>query len=284
MKEKILTTLADMKTQIERDSKHVYRNPVTGEMYQGVSTVSSIVPKDWLAAWGSKEAVKALGFTDYTDFTVAIEVWNKIKACKTVNEYVKILQEAKGASSRKSKKALVDGTKGHAWLESFVEARINGSTLILPGINEPLFRPTSQFVDWEHKNVDCWIASEALVVNPEKRYAGQLDAICVLKTGELVLVDFKFASSISEDYYLQTAGYQACFESYGINFDKRLIIRLPKTLEKEEWNPKTYSYSKIPNNIEVFTVPTNYIGDREAFYSALPLKQWINMVDKMNKR
>ncbi len=284
MKEQILAAIADMKGKIERDSKHIYRNPITGEMYQGVSTVSSIVPKDWLAAWGSKEAVKALGFSDYEDFTVANQVWQKIKDCKTVEEYVKILKEAKGASSRKSKKALVDGTKGHAWLELFVEARINGSTLPIVPVNTPLERPINQFLDWECKNVDYWVASEALVVNPEKRYAGQLDAICVLKTRELCLIDFKFASNVSEDYYLQTAGYQGCFEQYGINFNKRLIIRLPKTLEKDEWNPKTFTYSKIPNDIEVFIVPTNYIGDRDCFYACLPVKGWINMVDKLNNR
>ena len=273
-----------MKKKVERDSKHIYRLTETGEMLQGVSTVSSIVPKDWLSAWGAKEAVKALGFDDYGDFTVAREVWNNILKCTTVEQYVSILKEAKGAHARKSKKAMVDGTKGHLWLEKYVEARINNTTLPVVPIGTPLERPINQFLEWEAKEVDYWIASEALVVNPEKRYAGQLDAIYMSKSGKLCLADFKFASHISEDYYLQTAGYAACFESYGINFDNRVIIRLPKTLQTDEWNAKEYKYYKVPNNIEVESVPTPYIGDRDAFFSALPLKQWINYVTKLNNK
>lgn len=280
MKTKVLLAIADMKLKISRDTKHIYRNNETGEMLQGVSTVSSIIPKDWLAAWGAKEAVKALGYSDYKDREVAFQMWTKIKGCENVDSYVNILKEAKGASSRKSKQAMVDGTRGHKWLEDYIESRITNSALLQLPVNTPLERPLTQFLEWEKKEVDYWIASEALVINPEKRYAGQLDAIYMSKTGELTLCDFKFASHISEEYYLQTAGYQACFEPYGINFDKRVIIRLPKTLEMEEWNEKTYTYSKVPNNIETKTVPTLYKGDRDAFFAALIVKGWINYVTK----
>ncbi len=283
MKEKIQAAIKDMSTKVARDSEHIYRNPETGDKYQGVSTVSSIMPKDWLSAWGAKETVKFLGYSDYDDMGVAFAMWDHIKNCKTVKEYIAILKEAKGASARKSKKALVDGTAGHAWLEDFVKARVDGSMVPLSPAGTPLERPIKQFLDWESINVDHWIASEALVVNPERRYGGQLDAICMLNTGKLCVVDFKFASGISEDYYLQTSAYQACFEFYGIQFDHRIIIRLPKTLEKDEWNPKTFKYKKIPNDIEVFVVPTPYEGDRNAFYAALPLKAWINYVQKITE-
>jgi hypothetical protein len=50
----------------------------------------------------------------------------------------------------------------------------------------------------------------------------------------LALIDYKFASHFSSDYKLQVRGYEACLEKYGILFDKAIIIRLPKTLEREE--------------------------------------------------
>jgi len=280
MKVKITAAIADMESKIERDSDHIYRNKIIGDMLQGVSTVSSIVPKDWLSAWGSKECAKALGFSDYPgDIALAQEMLEKIKNCD-VKQYLAILKDAKGASARKSKQAMVDGKKGHAWLEEFVKARINGQAVpLLPG--DTLDRPLTQFLKKDAKHIDHWIASEALVCNLERSYAGQLDAIAVLKTGELALIDFKFASHISEDYYLQTAGYQACFESYGIEFQKRVIIRLPKTLEKDEWDKTTYKYKKIPNDIEFAFVPTNYERDREAFYNALVVKSWINYVTRL---
>jgi hypothetical protein len=288
-KDEVLTTIhaaiRDMESKISRDSKHIYRLNETGEALQGVSTVSSIVPKEWLAAWGAKEAVKALGFDDYNDFTIAHEMWKKIIACTTVEEYVAILKGAKGASARKSKQAMVDGKKGHTWLENFVLASIN-PTMPMPElpVGTPLERPLKQFLDWQAGEVNYWIASEALVCNVEHRYAGQLDAIYMSKTGQLCLADFKFASHISEDYYLQTSGYAACFEPYNISFDNRVIIRLPKTLESDFWNPKEFKYQKVPNTIEVAFVPTTYEGDKQAFFSALPLKAWINYVEAFNKK
>lgn len=280
MKEQIEQAILDMSTKIERDSKHVYRNPITGDMYQGVSTVSSIVPKDWLSAWGAKEAVKALGYSDYPEDTeLAKKTLEKIKSIKTPQEFILLLKEAKGASSRKSKKALIDGTKGHSYLELYVQAKIQDST-IPPIPFAELERPMQQFMDWESKEVDYWIASEGLVVHPERRYGGQFDSIYMSKSGRLCLGDFKFASHIGEDYYLQTAGYCAPFESYGIKFDNRVIIRLPKTLEREEWNDKQYKYEMKPNDIEIFVVPTLYEADKDAFFAALIVKGWINYATK----
>ena len=276
IKTKINEAIKDMATKVSRDTKHIYRHSETGDMYQGVSTVSSIIPKDWLAAWGAKEAVKFLGYSDYPNDTKrAEEIIEKIKQL-TPEQLIEFLKEAKGASSRKSKQAMVDGKKGHIWLESYVQAKITAKEPPLLPINTPLERPLSQFLEWEIKEVDYWIASEAIVTRPDKRYGGQLDMIYMSKSGKLCIGDFKFASHIDQEYYLQTAGYAACFEPYGITFDDRVIIRLPKTLEREEWDTKEFKYYKVPNNIEVRIVPTPYIGDREAFFASLIVKSWIN--------
>ena len=280
MKEKINQAVVDMASKINRNKRHVYVENESGIKLQGVSSVSSIVPKDWLAAWGAKEAVKALGYSDYKgDIKTAEEILAKIKLIKSPEEWIIYLKEVKGASSRKSKQALVDGRAGHVWLEEYVKAKINGTTLLLiPEGN--LERPIKQFLEWEEFEVDYWIEAEALVYNKEKSYAGQLDSIYMSKTKQLCLGDFKFASHLGEDYYLQTAGYAACFELYGIKFDKRVILRLPKTVEREEWNEKEFKYEMKPNNIEALVVPTNYERDRNAFYAALVVKSWINMATK----
>ncbi len=284
MKDKINAAIKDMGLKIARDDKHIYRNQETGEMYQGVSTVSNIMPKDWLSAWGAKEAVKALGYSDYEgDTQEAEKMLAKIKGLD-VKGYLKLLKESKGASGRKSKKAMVDGKEGHAWLESFVQASINSSSLPQIPTGTPLERPLLQFLVWEVNNVKEWIASEALVCRPDKSYAGQLDAICILKTGELALIDFKFASFIDESYYLQTGGYAACFEPYGILFDKRIIIRLPKTLEQDVWNTKMFKYEKRSNDIEAKIVPTRYDADKEVFFHALQTKGWINHVINLTEK
>jgi len=246
-----------------------------------MATMSSIVPKPWLSAWGAKEMARAMGYSDYEgDTELAKKIWQEIKDCKTVEEYQLLLKEKKGASGRKSKAALVDGKAGHEWLEKYVKAKIRGTKL--PEIpTDNLKRPIEQFVKWAEKDVDYWILSEAIVSSIEHKFAGTLDGLAMMKTGKLALIDFKFASHISADYYLQCAGYQIPFEKYGIKIDERIIVRLPKTLELDKWDEDTRTYSKVKNKIEVLVVPTDYKMDKEVFLHCLPLKQWINLIEKI---
>lgn len=278
---KIRNAVVDMIKDVSFEEKrHLYTRTSDGQWLQGVSTISSIVPKGWLASWGAKEAVKALGYSDYDgDTELAEKTLKKIKKCKSPEEFQLILKEAKGASRRKNKKAMVDGTEGHEWLESYVKAKIRGeSTPKIPTGN--LKRPIKQFLEWEKENIDYWILSEAMVANPKKGYAGQLDGLAMMKTKKLALIDFKFSNHISEDYRLQCAGYQSCFEEYGIEIDKRIIIRLPKTLHKDEWDEKERKYKKIDNKIEVMILDKDYEVDKEAFLHSVHLKGWINYVTK----
>ncbi len=277
---KIQNAVLDMMSKVKfLEDGHTYQNVETGEWLQGVSSISSIVPKDWLSAWGSKECAKFLGFSDFPEDTENAEkMLAKIKTLE-VPEYIALLKEAKGASSRKSKTALVDGKAGHLWLEEYVLARIRKTAI--PNIPTGMLeRPITQFLEWELGNIAEWVLAEARIAYPEKKYAGTLDAVAILKNGHLVIVDFKFASKISEDYHLQTAGYAYCFEPYGIKFDDRIIIRLPKTLEMPEWDKKTHKYNMIPNNIEVKRVETAYEMDRDIFLHLLPVKRWINLFTK----
>ncbi len=282
----IQDSVVDMMSKVNFDEKkHRYTSSSDGSWLQGVSTISSIIPKDWLSAWGAKETVKDLGWYDNNvkDLSEeqkqifikkAEEELLKIKSF-SINDYLKRLKEAKGASSRKSKDSLVDGKEGHEWLEKYIKAKIRNTELpIIPEGN--LKRPIEQFLEWESKEIDYWILSEARVSYIEKGYAGILDAMAILKSGKLAIIDFKFASSISEDYYLQTAGYAATFEPYGINVDERIIIRLPKTLTKEEWDNNLHQYKIIENNIEVKYVKTSYELDRDTFFHCIPVKKWIN--------
>ena len=277
--EKIHQAILKMMKDVSFNKKeHIYTRTADGSWLQGVSIVASIIPKEWLSAWGAKEAVKALGYSDYEgDTKKAEEMLKQIRDCKTAEEYQAILEEAKGASRRKNKEALVDGTAGHKWLEEYVKAKIKGTEL--PKIPEgTLERPLKQFVEWEEANVRYWILSEARVAYPEKGYAGTLDGLAMMKTGRLSLADFKFSNHMSEDYLLQTAGYQSCFEPYDIEIKDRIIIRLPKTLMIDEWDKKTRTYSKVENKIEVKIVDTDYEMDRDVFLACLPVKKWVNLM------
>lgn len=286
LKQKIKNAVLDMMKKvkfIDDNDQHRYET-VSGEWLQGVSTVSSIVPKDWLSAWGAKEAVKFLGYSDFPEDTErAEEMLATIQLLKgdekktVIEKYIELLKEAKGASHRKSKEALVDGKAGHDFLETYVKTKIRKTELPkMPTDN--LKRPIEQFLEWERNNVSEWILSEARVAYPKKGYAGTLDAMAIMQNGKLAILDFKFASHISEDYYLQLAGYQATFEPYGININERIIVRLPKTLTLQEWDKKEKKYKIVENNIEVESVKTPYELDRDTFFACLPVKRWINFI------
>lgn len=282
--DKLRNAVLDMMSKVVIDENHNYTRVSDGKWLAGVTSVSGLVPKEWLSAWGAKEAVKDLGYSDFPEDTErAEEMFAKIKKCKKIEDYIAILKEAKGASFRKSKDALVDGKAGHEWIENYIKAcmRFEDMPKIPTGMLE---RPIKQFVQWAEENVDYWILSEARVCDIEREYAGTLDAVAKMKDGSLALIDAKFASHISFEYHLQTAGYQATFEKYGIQFDKRIIVRLPKTLEKPEWDNKKKKYVMVENTIEVREIDTPYEFDRDTFYSALPVKKWVNFVENKGQK
>jgi len=281
LKQNIQNAVLDMMGKVLFDEgKHTYTRVSDGKLLAGVTSVTSLVPKEWLAAWGAKESVKFLGFSDFPeDVEIAETMLKKIKACKTIKQYVAILKEAKGAAFRKSKDAMLDGKIGHDWIERYIKTQMRGEKA--PDMPEGMLeRPLKQFLEWEKKNIKLWLLSEARVCDPEREYAGTLDAMAIMNDGSSAIIDYKFASHISDEYSLQLAGYVATFEKYGIKIDKRIIVRLPKTLEIPEWNPKTYKYKMIENNIEIMNFDKNYEFDRDTFYSALPVRKWVNFAQK----
>lgn len=281
--EKINKAVAKMNEDVVFDSKeHRYSRKSDGVWLQGVSTVSNIIPKPWMSAWGGKSCSKFLGYTDYPDnqddMARASNMFVKIIQGSLV-DYLALLKEAKGASSRKSTTAMADGTKGHKILEDRIKAKIAG--IELPELPKGLLgRACEQFVEWEDENVDYWILSEVLVSSPDQFYAGTCDGVFMMKSGKLAVIDFKFSTHISEDAILQTAGYQNCFEKQGIKVDQRIIIRLPKTLKKEEYDKKTRTYSMVANDLEVMVLNDTYEEDRDVFIHCLPVKRWCNKITK----
>lgn len=280
-RKKVQNAVLDMMKKVVISQDHVYTRVSDNKFLLGVTSVSGLVPKDWMSAWGAKEAVKALGYSDYPEDTKQAEIMLEKLKKATLSQYLAILKEAKGASSRKSKEAQINGSAGHKWIEDYIRAKIrNESTPKLPDEKDMLARPLNQFVAWEQKNILLWILSEARVCDTGKEYAGTLDALALMKDNTSAIIDAKFSSHISPEYALQLAAYKATFENYGIVIDKRIIIRLPKTLEKDEWDSVNKKYNKIENTIEVKEIDTPYNFDIATFYSAIQVKKWCNYILK----
>lgn len=302
---KVQDAAMDMLTKVTRDRYHRYTD-ADGRFLAGASSVSGVKPQSevgFLAPWGGKEAVKALGYYDRIkdhdhepDIANAATIWNKIKELKDVGEYLKLLANAKGGAKRKSETAIDIGKEGHAWLEQYVKSRIRGEEV--PSLDKWEAHPFIhnafiEFAEWERENIKQWILSEALVFrldnplaseweSPDhlKGYAGQLDALAETKKG-LTVIDFKFSSRISVDYFLQTAGYAAAFWPYDLSVKNRAILRFPKTEHRQEWNTKERIYENVRDEFEIAEGnPERIDWDFATFLHQREVLRWFNQVSK----
>ena len=274
MKEQIQKAALDMMNKVKIDRYHRYTD-VDGKFLAGGSTIAGVMPKSetqFLAPWGGKEAVKALGYYDEienedhaVDIKRAEEILEIIKGCD-VKTYLNLLKESKGGAKKKGAKALNIGKTAHEWLERYVKAKIRGTDL--PDLKEwdeyPFIQNSfKEFFKWEAAEVKEWYLSEARVCrldNPLatqwdtptelKGYAGTLDALALTNRG-LTLIDFKFAGRISPEYFIQAALYGKTFEPYKIDVPERAIIRFPKEEFLLEWDKDIHKYKKVKNEFEV---------------------------------
>lgn len=190
------------------EGKHVYT--VNGSMFTGVTTITDVRSKAFLAPWAAKESYLYLK-----------ENWD---ISKEYSEDLKeeLLLAAKTAWTRKSGAARDSGTIAHDWVSNY----ILGKQLPKPEDAEAL-EAVRAFLVWEKSRQPLWILSEKIVVSLKNKFAGMLDCLCYLD-GKVTLLDLKTSKQVSEGFLLQLAGYEMALEEMGIHVEQRIILRLPK--------------------------------------------------------
>lgn len=227
--------------QVEFDEEaHTYTHPVKG-LLTGVSTIKDVRAKDWLKMWTTKEN---------HDYMVAH--WD-VNKTYTEQEKLELLKLAKDAHAAKSQNAMNLGKQVHLWIEQYIA----GENPDMPEEANTV-RMIQSFLKWEQDHNVKWVVSELLVASLQHEFAGTLDAVALVDE-KLVLMDFKTSSQISEEYYLQTAGYQICTDEMGIPIAERSILRIPK--EKKD-------------DLEYVIVPTPYEFDKETFLHLREVHRW----------
>ena len=226
---------------------HVYATP-TDELYTGTTTISGAWRKDFLAPWHALEAVKELGYFDpkYDKELKGLkgdaltkklaEKWDWVLKVKqgmetlTPQQYVKLLEHAKGAAKRLSEAAKDDGHEAHSWIESFICTFLDGSLKAKPEPTKTEAKnAVSAFLKWHEREKDSieWLASEETVGSKVHRVAGTLDALLNYRS-LLTIGDIKTSNQLSEDYLLQLAGYDIQLAEMGLQARQWLIIRTPR--------------------------------------------------------
>jgi hypothetical protein len=113
-----------------------------------------------------------------------------------------VLQAARTAHEKISKQAKSIGSEAHDIIEKHIKDGFWNLSNV-PEVNNAI----DAFQEWEEQNIAKWIASEQPVYHPALLYGGTLDALAILKTGELALVDFKTSKGHYPGYDMQLAAY-----------------------------------------------------------------------------
>lgn len=195
----------------------VHQYTANGVVVPSVTSVTAIIDKPALRAWAVRETVDHLRDAwepdrPYSDFEIGT-----------------MLDEAKGASYRKSQKAMNIGTLAHNWIESYVKARMTKGLLPEMPEEQKVRNAVNSYLVWEkHVGHIKYIESERRVYSARFMYSGTVDLVAEIN-GKLVVADLKTSKAIYPEYLIQAAAYAwAIMEEDGIVIDDLMIIRIPK--------------------------------------------------------
>lgn len=169
--------------------------PVLGTV--GCTTVTGILDKPQLLGWAANQTN---------------EYWlNSLMKAEKIDELVitSISKQAPLEWRNKRDSAGDLGTLIHAWIETHIKAKIEGSKLPEPPENEQMNRACMDFLIWAQNEKIIFVASEKKIYSLKHNIAGTCDFIYRREgSGKLGIGDIKTSKGIYKDYFLQLSGYQ----------------------------------------------------------------------------
>lgn len=177
---------------------------INGIYVPGCSSISKMIPKDWLASWASKMVVEKT--------TEELKSFRRNDLIKK-SYFLNVLRNCKDSWKNVRDTAGDFGTKIHSHLEYIIKSKITGSEYSVPNdINENELKCIKQFLEMKEMKEAKWLFSELQIGHDGLMFAGIIDAIAVID-GEISIIDFKTTNSgVKLDYYCQIAGYAIGFE------------------------------------------------------------------------
>ena len=134
------------------------------------------------------------------------------------------------------------GTRVHSACELIAKGQYD--TLGTFDFDEDLLPFVGEYVGWFNANVREVLACETRLASVTHRYAGTVDLVAVLMTGETAVIDLKTSSMVDSGFGLQLEAYRrALMEQDGIEPTRRLVVQMPRKkpghLEVHEFEPET---------------------------------------------
>ncbi|MCM8783676.1 MAG: hypothetical protein NC818_02705 [Candidatus Omnitrophica bacterium] len=177
-------------------ANHTYT--VNGEKYPSVHAILNLLDKPALIPWAIKTVITYLAENNITP---------------NPKDSYRYYQEA----LRERDRAATTGTETHSFISQALSGQKHASSSqdTAPYVSladRGGFQ--AAFAKWFNEAQPTLVASEAVVISPTYKYAGTIDALCLIQ-GELWLVDFKTSPKIYDDHILQIAAYRQAIEEMG---------------------------------------------------------------------
>jgi hypothetical protein len=142
------------------------------------------------------------------------------------SEYFDLVDSAYRAHSVKLSDSAGKGVALHFELERFVKDRMGGTA----GTYDDVINP---FIECSGENVEKFIASEVNCYSEALWTGGIVDCVALLKTGEIIVIDFKSSREAYLSQFMQIAGYDiALAENGGFDRDGNQTFLLPAKIAK----------------------------------------------------
>ncbi len=208
----------------------------------GTSSMSSVLAKGGLTYWASGLCAEKFGWMNRGNktkgWTPKEKRLNKvIKTRKSISslsddDYLKLLDEAYSAHSKKLKTSADDGTNMHFLMEKYIKHCINDNEAKPDKDYKTDDKRVQIIVDWSVENVKRFIWSEAHCYSKELWLGGISDVGFEDLDGKYAILDFKSSKDIYLSQFWQCVGYAIQIEENGIfTPEGELIMELDKPID-----------------------------------------------------
>jgi len=200
----------------EEGERHSYK--IGEKLVPGVTTITGVLDKPFLRAWGINCAIDTI--------REGLAIPRVMAEGAGVVNLEELYAKAKNASKVIGDTAKENGTKAHDWITKWICGGIPPAIDSQEAQNAVL-----AFLRWEREAKPEWLLSEETLGSAKHEFAGTIDAVALLN-GKLSLIDFKTSKQLSEENWLQTAGYYLMFDENLAKGQRRpvqrVIVRIPK--------------------------------------------------------
>lgn len=206
---------------IEKKNQHFYTFDGNQTLYPGVTTVLSVINKQYLIPWAAKET----GLYTQKILKKVRGIFGLTAEELLSDRFIELLYKRSKKQHRFKKEKSGDiGTRAHKAIDEIIKG---GNPVVTPDIEWCV----ENFFTWYENSGLRFLSGDRKVGSLIHGYGGSLDGLVSDANGKLIVLDFKTSNQIDEvGYSAQTSAYcQSVVEMFGLKtFPGSIIVRFSK--------------------------------------------------------